>query len=249
MMRTRTLVKLGGSALCEDDGSLIEQLAKKQSPLVIVHGGGPHISQKMVQLNEKPEFIDGLRKTSENMIDFIAQAFAEINQMLVCSLNNQLAKINKKAMAVGIHGFSSNLITARLHENKLLGQVGVVSKINPQLLSMLLKHNYIPVISPLGLHIETGKLLNINADYAAIELAKALSMDEFVLLSNVPGILDKNKKIISKLTPQYCQELIKDGTISGGMIPKVDCLLQATNKIGKARICSAIEDCGSIISA
>jgi len=227
------VIKYGGSAMGNPelaktfarDVVLLKQVGINP---IIVHGGGPQISQMLEKLKIQSSFLDGLRITD--------QATVEIVEMVLCgSINKQIVtEINAAGgMAMGISGKDCNLITARkLRRTKKdpdsnieqildLGFVGEPTEINPEALVFFEESDVIPVIAPIGFG-ENGETYNINADSAAGAIAGALAAHKLIMLTDVPGVLDKDGKLISRLTFNDSQRLIKNGTISGGMIPKVE---------------------------
>jgi len=232
------VVKYGGHAM--GDEAVAEQFARdivllKQVGInpVVVHGGGPQIGAMLERLKIKSSFIDGLRVTD--------QATVEVVEMVLAgSINKQIVTAIQRAggTAIGICGKDGDLIRAvRLRRTKRdpdsniekvldLGFVGEPSQVNPALLHALEKSEIIPVIAPIGVGA-AGETYNINADTVAGAVAAALKATKLVMLTDVPGVLDKQKNLISELTPDRAHALMRDGTISGGMIPKVETCLQA----------------------
>lgn len=232
------VIKYGGHAMGSKE--LAETFARdvvllKQVGInpIIVHGGGPQISKMLEKLKIQSSFIDGLRVTD--------QATVEIVEMVLCgSINKQVVtEINAAGgMAMGISGKDCNLISARkLRRTKKdpdsnieqildLGFVGEPTEINPEALVFFEESDIIPVIAPIGVG-DNGETYNINADSAAGALASALSAHKLIMLTDVPGVLDKDGNLISRLTFNEAQKLIRNGTISGGMIPKVETCMDA----------------------
>jgi acetylglutamate kinase len=231
------VIKYGGNALkgAQDSGSAMLDFARdivllKQVGInpVVVHGGGPQIGAMLERLQIKSQFIDGLRVTDAATIEIVEMVLAGgINKHLVQAIHQA------GGVAVGLSGKDGNLITARKMlraasageetPEKLidLGFVGEPDRINPHVLHVLQQSDIIPVIAPVGVAAD-GMTYNINADTAAGAIAGALQAKRFVLLTDVPGVLDKNKQLLPKLTFADIDRLIADGTISGGMIPKVE---------------------------
>ena len=217
------VIKYGGKAMVENElkeATITDIVLMKfvGMNLVIVHGGGIEISDMMNKLGKKPEFIDGLRVTDKETVEI-----AEM--VLVGKINKEIVKmINKHGgKAVGLSGKDGNLIIAKKKKIKKgvdLGFVGHVNLVNPDILSTLYKKDFIPVISPIATG-EDGETLNINADEVAGELARSLNADKLIYLTDVNGIMDKNKKLISTLNIDKVPKLIKDKVIAEGMIPKV----------------------------
>jgi acetylglutamate kinase len=231
------VIKYGGSAQVKDE--LKESFAKDIVTLnfigigtVIVHGGGPKISTIMEKMGKKPEFIQGQRVTDEETMDIVEMVLGGlVNKEIVSLINGHGGK------AVGLSGKDGGLISAK---KKLLkksavagteeiidiGLVGEVTHVDPHLLISLKKDGFIPVISPVGVGPK-GETLNINADYVAASIASALQSEKLILLTDVPGIMDKKNKIISALRKQQIKKFIEDKTITGGMLPKVQACLRA----------------------
>lgn len=229
------VIKYGGSAMTDavlkqqvmEDIVLLQHVGVR---VVLVHGGGPEISDLMERLGKKAEFIDGLRVTDSETIDIVQMVLAgKINKTLVNML--QL----KGCKAMGISGMDGRLIEARQKDERL-GWVGTVEKINIQPVTDLLEKGYVPVISTIGCD-KRGNLYNINGDTAAAWISGALNAMRLILMTDVPGILrDKSDEnsLIPDLTLDEAAALKKEGIIAGGMIPKVECcttaLLKGTRK-------------------
>ena len=231
------VVKYGGHAM--GDETVAEQFARdvvllKQIGVnpIVVHGGGPQIGQMLERLKIKSEFIDGLRVTDKATVEIVEMVLSgAINKQLVASIN--LAG----GTAVGVSGKDGRLIRAeKVKRTKIdpgsniekvldLGFVGDPVEVNPMILEKFAAADIVPVVAPVGFGAD-GETYNINADTAAGAIAGAMKATRFLLLTDVPGVLDKDKKLIGELTASKARTLIKDGTISGGMIPKVEtCLL------------------------
>ena len=224
------VVKYGGNAMINEQ--LKQQVMEDIVLLwligvkpVLVHGGGPEISDLMAKLGKQPQFIDGLRVTDKETIDIAQMVLAgKVNKTLV----NLLQMKGGKAM--GISGMDGKLIEAKMKDERL-GFVGKVTKVNKQPILDLLEKGYIPVISTLGCDSE-GNTYNINGDTAAAYIAGALNADRFILMTDIAGILkdkDDPSTLIPELTVAEAEQLEKDGIISGGMIPKVKCCIDAIN--------------------
>lgn len=231
------VIKYGGSAQIENE--LKESFAKDIVLLnfigintVIVHGGGPKISAIMAKMGKEPKFIQGQRVTDEETMEIVEMVLGGlINKEIVNLINNLGGK------AIGLSGKDGGLIKAKkkiikksaetgIDEIIDIGLVGEVSEINPNILITLKKDGFIPVISPIGVG-SSGETFNINADYVAASIASALKAEKLILLTDVSGILDKNNRVLSTLSKQKIKKLIKDGTIKGGMLPKVQACLKA----------------------
>ncbi|HSW62797.1 MAG TPA: acetylglutamate kinase [Dissulfurispiraceae bacterium] len=208
---------------------------------VIVHGGGPKISETMKRMGKEPTFVQGLRVTDKETMDIVEMVLGGlVNKEIVTLINRHGGK------AVGLSGKDANLIQAKkkLLKKKFqgdeevldLGFVGEVEKVNPGILSTLEKDGFIPVISPIGVR-RTGESLNINADYVASAVACALKAEKLILLTDVPGIRDAESKVLSTLNKLDIQELINEGVIAGGMLPKVQSCMRALDAgVGKTHI-------------
>jgi acetylglutamate kinase len=199
---------------------------------VIIHGGGPQISQIMERFGKSPKFIDGQRITDEETMELVEMVLGgRLNKELVSRINHQGGR------AVGLSGIDSKLLEAKKHLNgKIdLGFVGEVKKVNPQIISSLDDDGFIPVIAPIGIG-DDGKRYNINADWAASEIASALKAEKLIVLTDTRGVLkdegDENS-VISTLTLKQIDEMIENNTIKGGMIPK----LRAAQRALKNGVC------------
>ena len=194
--------------------------------VVLVHGGGPEVSGLMKSLGKKPEFINGLRVTDKETVEIVQMVLAgKINKTLVGLLEN------KGGRAVGLSGLDDRLIEAKC-KDPALGFVGEVTNVNTEIINDLLERKYIPVISTIACG-SGGEVFNINGDTAAACVAGALRAERLIILTDTAGILrdpSDSSTIISEITVPEAQELIKDGTISGGMIPKAECCIRAINE-------------------
>lgn len=207
---------------------------------VIVHGGGPQIGKFMDRLGMETKFVDGLRVTDKDTIEIVEMVLVgKINKEIVGHINQNGGK------AVGLSGKDGNLLMAekiwlkdKIDPSKKvdIGMVGKVKAVNPHVINTLDTDRFIPVIAPLGAG-EDGETYNINADTAAGEIASALKAEKLILLTDVEGVKDKNDNLLSTLTEQEAEKAIETGSISGGMIPKVNCCCKALDKgVGKAHI-------------
>ncbi len=226
------VVKFGGHAM--GDAALAAAFAQdivylKQSGVnpIVVHGGGPQIAQMLKKHDIKSEFVNGLRVTDQPTVEIVEMVLAgAINKEIVTAINREGGK------AVGICGKDANLMIARkiteMPDPKTgivgkvdLGFVGDPLQVNPHIVEVISKSDLIPVIAPVALSRD-GETLNVNADSFASALAARLKAKRLLLLTDVEGVLDKNGKLIEELSIEQAQELIRDGTISGGMIPKIE---------------------------
>ncbi len=216
------VIKYGGSAMIEED--LKNSFSKDVSLLkyvginpIVVHGGGPEIGATLKKLNMESKFHKGLRITDENTMEVVVMVLAgKINKEIVLKINKNGAK------AVGISGVDASIVEAKkkLMEDVDLGLVGDVEKINPSILKHLSEAGYIPVVAPIGVDDE-GRRYNINADSVASSIAISLKAEKLIFLTDSDGVLDKNGNLTSSIPINKVDELIDNGTISGGMIPKI----------------------------
>lgn len=222
------VVKYGGNAMTSEalkqqvmeDIVLLWLIGVK---IVLVHGGGPEISEMMDKLGKKPEFVDGLRVTDKETIDIVQMVLAgKVNKTLVNMLEMKGGK------AIGLSGMDGRLIEAKVKDEKL-GYVGEITKIHIKPVADILNNGYIPVISTVGCDKE-GNAYNINGDTAAAYISGALEAERLIMMTDIAGVLrDKNKPetLIPEIGLEQVDELKKEGIISGGMIPKVECCVTA----------------------
>ena len=220
------VIKYGGNVLIDREVFNnfildIQILNRLGLSIVVVHGGGPRIERELKKSNIESKFINGLRVTDQNIINVVEKVLIEFNKDIVESLNN------KSSGATQINSKTSSVINV-VPENKELGFVGIPKRINIEIIKDLIRNNKIPVVAPLGLD-EKNQVYNINGDTAAGAIAKSLKSRRLLLMTNVEGVLDKEKKLISEISSEKTLELIKDQTISGGMIPKINTCLDAVN--------------------
>jgi len=230
------VIKYGGSAM--KNKTLEKQIIKDIILLkyvgmkpVIVHGGGPEISVEMEKRNKIPQFLNGLRVTDEETMEITEMVLTgKINTRLVAEINLYISEgPGNGVKGIGLSGEDAQLLTVKKHRVQELGLVGEVEKINPEILTILLEKNYIPVIATVGVDKE-GIRYNINADTVAGQIAVSLQAEKLIYLSDVDGIFKDFKdptSLISSLSINQAKELIKSGQIQKGMIPKVDSAVQA----------------------
>ena len=232
------VIKYGGSAMEEEplkrifalDVVLLKYIGMNP---VIVHGGGPQIGQLLAKMGKKSQFVDGMRVTDKETMDVVEMVLVgKVNKEMVSLINQQGGK------AVGLSGKDGRLITAkklkltrsrgkgRPPEVIDIGMVGEVKSINPGVIDSLERENFIPVIAPIGVG-EEGETYNINADLVAGKVASALKAEKLILLTDVEGVLDEKKKLIPSLDAKQAKRMIVQKVISSGMIPKVNCCLDA----------------------
>lgn len=225
------VVKYGGNAMVDEKLKLsfarnIALMNQVGIHAVVVHGGGPQIKDLLGQLGKETQTIQGMRVTDPETMDVVEMVLgAKVNQSIVTMLNQV------GCQAVGLTGKDGGLINAQpmvLEGEADLGQVGVVKSVNRSILETLRPGGFIPVIAPIGVD-ENGRSYNINADLVAGAVASALDAEKLLLLTDTPGILDKDGNLMSGLLPADISAFIDDGTIYGGMLPKVNCALEAVS--------------------
>ena len=228
------VIKYGGNAMTEP--ALQEGFARDVVLLklvgmnpVVVHGGGPQINDLLKKVGKQGTFVQGMRVTDEETMDVVEMVLGKVNKDIVNLINKHGGK------AVGLTGQDGAFIRADKmmlestdEPGKMLdiGQVGEISKIDPAIITFLDSGDFIPVIAPIGVAPD-GETLNINADLVAGKLAEVLRAEKLVLMTNTPGVLDKDGKLLTGLTPKLVDDLVADGTLSGGMLPKIGSALDA----------------------
>lgn len=232
LLREKTLViKLGGSTLQHHQDLMQDVIWLKAlgANPVLVHGGGPYINEWLNKLNISTHFKHGLRITD-------AQALEIVRMVLLGQVNPQLVLMASQmgGKAIGLSGIDGNMVRARIADEEL-GFVGEIEAVDPILVQMLLEQAYIPVIAPLALGPDRT-YLNINADLMAAHLAAALNAEKLIFLSNVIGICHADGSLISELSETEARQLIADGVIHGGMIPKVHACLNALSAVSRVHI-------------
>ena len=235
------VIKYGGNAMVED--RLKESFARDVILMkyiglnpVVVHGGGPQIGKVLEAMKIKSHFVQGMRVTDSATMDVVEMVLGgKVNKEIVANINRHGGK------AVGLTGKDGGLLTARKLEMTAvnpdtltpeiidIGMVGEVESVNPKIIAALEQGNFIPVIAPIGAGLN-GETYNINADLVAGKIAGALKAEKLILLTDIEGVKDKQGKLISTIDVKRVPDLIKDGTISGGMIPKVNCCLDAVEE-------------------
>lgn len=242
------VVKYGGNAM---DGAEMENSFARDIVLmkqvgmnpIVVHGGGPQIGELLTKLNIQSHFVDGMRVTDSATMDVVEMVLGgSVNKHIVNLINRN------GGQAIGVTGKDGNLINARKMEVTRyspelkateiidIGQVGEVRSINRKVIDLLVQSDFIPVIAPIGVGSD-GTSYNINADLVAGKVAEVLQAEKLMLLTNVSGLLDKQGEVLTGLTTSRVDELIADGTIYGGMLPKIQCALDAVkNGVHSAHI-------------
>lgn len=234
------VVKYGGNAMIDKD--LEKEFARDMVMLkmvginpIVVHGGGPQIGDLLARLNIESKFINGMRVTTSETMDVVEMVLGGlVNKQIVNLINQEGGK------AIGLTGKDGQLLQAtKLHVTQYspelakteiidIGHVGEVSNVNTKLLEMLTASDFIPVIAPIGVG-DDGASYNINADLVAGKVAEFIKAEKLILLTNIAGLMDKEGKILTGLSTEQVDALIADGTIYGGMLPKIKCALDAVH--------------------
>lgn len=231
------VVKYGGNAMTEErlqQGFARDIVLLKQIGInpVVVHGGGPQIGDMLTRLGKESRFVDGLRVTDRETMDVVEMVLGGLVNKQIVNMINQAG-----GRAIGLTGKDGNMITASKMnlqrkgadgqvETVDLGHVGEVTRINPSAVRLLEENHFIPVIAPIGVGSD-GTTYNINADLVAGKMAEVLGAERLLLLTNIPGVLDKQGQLLANLSQADIQHLTEDGTIHGGMLPKLACALDA----------------------
>ena len=235
------IIKYGGNAMV--DHALKKGFARDvvlmklvgMNP-VIVHGGGPQIGSMLEQIGKESEFVNGMRVTDSETMDVVEMVLGGLVNKEIVNLINRLG-----GHAVGLTGKDGDLIRAKkmiftkqapeMNTPEIIdiGHVGEVSSIDPSLINMLVQGDFIPVIAPIGVGEDDGLSYNINADLVAGKLAMTLKAEKLILLTNTEGVLDKDGKLLTGLSAKEVESLIENGTIHGGMLPKIGCALDAVH--------------------
>ncbi|PIE45339.1 MAG: acetylglutamate kinase [Gammaproteobacteria bacterium] len=234
------VIKFGGNALTNETGRAFCQTVARLPEMgyapIIVHGGGPQINAMLDALNVKSHFVNGLRFTDEDTLAVAEMVLSgQVGKMLVQFLNNE------NVPAVGVSGKDGKMLIAEKmtqddHGNAIgLGFVGHIQSANPRLLNALTDNGFIPVVAPLA-HGQDGHTYNINADYAAAAIAEAVCAQHFIVMTNIEGLLDAQQQIIRRATTADINQLIKDGVIQGGMIPKTLSAVDTLDRVGEVNI-------------
>jgi len=223
----KIVIKYGGNVLIDRNifDNFIEDiniLNKLGLSIVVVHGGGPRIKRELDKSNIQTKFIRGLRVTDKNIIKIIERVLIDFNNDIVSALRK------KGSEAISINTKTNNIIDV-IPEKEELGFVGIPDKINTDFIENIADKNQVPVVAPLGLG-KNKDPYNINGDTAAGAIAKSLNARRLLLMTNVEGVLDKEKKLITEISSSKILEMINDEIITGGMIPKINTCLDAVNK-------------------
>jgi len=236
------VVKYGGNAMTDEN---LKQCFARDVVLlklvgmnpVVVHGGGPQIENLLSRVGKKGTFVQGMRVTDAETMDVVEMVLGgQVNKEIVNLINQQGGK------AVGLTGKDGNFIRAKKlliedtqNSGEMLdiGQVGEIISIDPSLIALLDSGDFIPVIAPIGVGSE-GETYNINADVVAGKIAEVLKAEKLVMLTNTPGVLDKAGNLLTGITPHDVDNMVADGTLSGGMLPKISSALDAARSGGKS---------------
>ncbi|MEH6628735.1 MAG: acetylglutamate kinase [Motiliproteus sp.] len=235
------VIKYGGNAMTDETlkNSFARDIVLMKTVginPIVVHGGGPQIGDLLEKLNIESRFVNGMRVTDSATMDVVEMVLGGlVNKDIVGLINTNGGK------AIGLTGKDGKLIQAKKLKVKHkspemqapeiidIGHVGEVEKINTDVLDMLINSDFIPVIAPIGVGRSSGSSYNINADLVAGKIAEVLKAEKLILLTNIAGLLDKNGEVLTGLSTEQVDELIADGTIHGGMLPKIGCALSAVN--------------------
>jgi acetylglutamate kinase len=232
------VIKYGGNAMIEENlkqGFARDVVLLKLVGMhpVIVHGGGPQINEMLKRVGKQGEFIQGMRVTDAETMNIVEMVLGGLVNKEIVNLINQ-----QGGLAVGLTGKDGGFVRAkkmlvqdreRVDQWLDIGQVGEIESIDPALIELLQMRDFIPVIAPIGVG-KNGESYNINADLVAGELARVINAEKLILLTNTPGVLDKEGNLLTGLTAAKVDELIADGTVSGGMIPKIGSALEAVKR-------------------
>ena len=223
------VIKVGGSV--GDEGTVLDDIVWVKrlgiNP-VIVHGGGPQISERLGRLGVETRFVEGRRYTDEQTLEVVHEVLMRINGQFVSYLDRQGVR------AWGANGLDGHMLHARLRDERL-GLVGEVEAVDLRPIVSLVEQGYVVVIAPLAAGPDSHPL-NVNADTVAGEVARALSAEKFVLFTDVPGVLDGHKQVIPELERDEVKRMLLDGTISGGMIPKIQACLRALETVPRVHV-------------
>lgn len=223
------VVKVGGSI--GEEGTVLDDvvwLKRLGINPVLVHGGGPQISERLVRLGVETHFVEGRRFTDEKTLEVVHEVLMRINGAFVSYLNKH------KVPAWGCNGLDGEMLHARLRDERL-GLVGEVEAVNLRPIVSLVEQGYVVVIAPLAAGPDSQPL-NVNADTVAGEVARALGAEKLVLFTDVPGVKDANDRVVPELTRAQVEQLLAEGTIRGGMIPKIQACLRAMETVPRVHV-------------
>jgi len=223
------VIKVGGSV--GEEGTVLEDvvwLKRLGINPVLVHGGGPQISERLGQLGVETHFVEGRRFTDEATLNVVHEVLMRINGAFVSYLNS------RHVSAWGCNGLDGEMLRARLRDERL-GLVGEVEAVNLRPIISLVQEGYVVVIAPLAAGPESQPL-NVNADTVAGEVARALGAEKLVLFTDVPGVMDADRRVLPELSQTEVEHMLADGTISGGMIPKIQACLRALEAVPRVHV-------------
>jgi acetylglutamate kinase len=223
------VVKVGGSV--GEEGTVLDDviwLKRLGINPVLVHGGGPQISERLGRLGVETHFVEGRRFTDEQTLQVVHEVLMRINGAFVAYLNSQ------KVPAWGCNGLDGEILRARLRDERL-GLVGEVESVNPKPIGKLVEQGYVVVLAPLAAGPKSTPL-NVNADTVAGEVARELGAEKFVLFTDVPGVLGADGAVVPELARDQVQALLDDGTIRGGMIPKIQACMRALDTVPRVHV-------------
>ncbi len=238
-----TVIKIGGNAVRQSSDRLVSKVRKMLKAgrrIVVVHGGGPEVNLWLEKIGIKPKFVDGVRYTDGETLDVAVAVLAGKMNKEVVSLF-----IKNNISAVGLSGVDGKMVLCRRIGK--LGFVGEPVKINKSVLSKILESGLIPVISSIGTDIKSGGFLNVNADVMADFLSRSIKAERLIYVTDVAGVLDDKGKVIKKITRQSYEILVKNGTITGGMIPKIRSCLESVKKGVKEVVITNLKSSGTIV--
>jgi len=223
------VIKVGGSV--GEEGTVLDDviwLKRLGINPVLVHGGGPQISERLGRLGVETHFVEGRRFTDKQTLDVVHEVLMRINGAFVSYLNAH------KVPAWGCNGLDGEVLRARLRDQRL-GLVGEVEAVNLKPIKSLVEQGYVVVMAPLAAGPESQPL-NVNADTVAGEVARALGAEKFVMFTDVPGVLDARGQVLAELTREQVERMLGDSTISGGMIPKIQACLRALDTVPRVHV-------------
>lgn len=244
-MTKKIVIKIGGTAATQLTPAFFETIKnwqKQNTNIVIVHGGGDHISALMAQFNEPVQKINGIRFTTQNGINITKMALlGQVQPALVEAFRQNAVP------AIGLNAGSDQLLTGHVLDQDTYGYVGAIHQVNTQLMKNMWQNNLVPIIAPLAITNE-GQWLNVNADHAATAIAKYIQADELYLLTDVSGV-KVSGNILQELTPQKALELKSSNIITGGMIPKINSALDAVHRgVPNVHITNTVTHPGTVVT-
>ncbi|ADG40720.1 acetylglutamate kinase [Leuconostoc sp. C2] len=245
VMTKKIVIKIGGTAATQLSPAFFETIKiwqKQDAKIIIVHGGGNHISSLMAQLNEPVQKVNGIRFTTQKGIEITKMALlGQVQPDLV-----ETFRLNSVA-AIGLNAGSNQLLTGHMLDQDVYGYVGAIHQVNSQLIQNMWQQNLVPIIAPLAMSND-GQWLNVNADHAATAIAKYMQADELYLLTDVSGV-KVSGNMLHKITPQKALELQESHVITGGMVPKISSAIHAVERgVHNVHITNTVTHPGTIIT-